>query len=79
MIAHREKRKAGFRRTTGWGRHTTMNPSDRLHCPECRGRLSAIFAHEMRCSDCARTIALVDGIIDFGGGRLPLDAEDTVA
>ncbi len=52
-----------------------MNPSDRLHCPECRGRLSAIFAHEMRCSDCARTIALVDGIVDFVGGRLPLDAE----
>jgi hypothetical protein len=52
-----------------------MNPSDRLHCPECRGRLSAIFAHEMRCSDCARTVALVDGIIDFVGGRLKLDAE----
>jgi SAM-dependent methyltransferase len=52
-----------------------MNPSDRLHCPECRGRLSAIFAHEMRCSDCARTFALVDGIIDFVDGRLPLANE----
>jgi hypothetical protein len=58
------------------GCRTTMNPSDRLHCPECRGRLSAIFAHEMRCSDCARTIALVDGIIDFVGEQPPLDAED---
>jgi SAM-dependent methyltransferase len=53
-----------------------MNPSDRLHCPDCRGRLTAIFAHEMRCSDCDRTIALVDGIIDFVGGGLPLDAEN---
>jgi SAM-dependent methyltransferase len=52
-----------------------MNPSDRLHCPECRGRLSAIFVHEMRCSDCARTVAVVDGISNFVGGRLKLDAE----
>jgi SAM-dependent methyltransferase len=73
MIAHREKRKAGF--LERMGRHTAMNPSDRLHCPECRGRLSAIFAHEMQCSDCARTIALIDGIIDFVGGRLVLEAE----
>jgi SAM-dependent methyltransferase len=71
MIAHREKRKAGFLNDR-MGRHTTMNPSDRLHCPQCRGRLSAILAHELRCSDCARTFALVDGIIDFVSGRPPL-------
>jgi hypothetical protein len=29
----------------------------------------------MRCSDCARTVAVVDGIINFVGGRLKLDAE----
>src|ERR1700722_10245280 len=49
-----------------------MNPSDRLHCPDCRGRLSAVLAREMRCSNCARSVALVGGIVDFVGERLPL-------
>src|ERR1700722_19754074 len=49
-----------------------MNLSDRLHCPDCQGRLSAVFAHEMRCSDCARSVALVGGIGDFVSERLPL-------
>jgi hypothetical protein len=49
-----------------------MNLSDRLHCPDCRGRLTTDLAHEMRCSDCGRTVALVDGIADFGSERVPL-------
>ncbi len=52
-----------------------MNPSDRLHCPECRGRLSETVAHEMRCSNCARTFAFAGGMINFRDRRPPLADE----
>jgi ubiquinone/menaquinone biosynthesis C-methylase UbiE len=47
-----------------------MTLSDRVHCPECRGRLVAADA-ELRCFDCGRTIPLADGIVDLVTGRSP--------
>jgi SAM-dependent methyltransferase len=49
-----------------------MNLSDRLHCPDCRGRLVEASADGWRCSNCDRTIALVDGIVDLVSELQPL-------
>jgi tRNA(Ile2) C34 agmatinyltransferase TiaS len=54
-----------------WDRHITMTLSDRLHCPDCQGRLDSTSAPGYRCSTCDRAIPLVDGIADFIGA-LPM-------
>ena len=55
-------------------RRSTMKLPDQLHCPACKGRLAAISADALRCTDCERTIPIVDGIADFVGDSLPLGA-----
>jgi SAM-dependent methyltransferase len=51
-----------------------MKLPDRLHCPNCKGRLTAVSAgispvgnsiDALRCTDCERTIPIVDGIANF--------------
>src|ERR1700712_4845298 len=49
-----------------------MNLQDRLHCPACQGRLSVAGDHGFRCSNCSHTVPVLDGIVDFLDGRLPL-------
>jgi 2-polyprenyl-3-methyl-5-hydroxy-6-metoxy-1,4-benzoquinol methylase len=44
-----------------------MNLIDRLHCPECHGRLATASASTLQCTDCERTIRIVDGTVDFAG------------
>jgi hypothetical protein len=57
-------------------RRTPMKLPDRLHCPNCKGRLvsapTAVFADALRCADCERAIQIIDGIGDFAGD--PLEA-----
>ena len=50
-----------------------MKLPDRLHCPNCKGRLSIVSAEALRCIACERTIQVVDGIADFVGDSLTLD------
>lgn len=56
-----------------------MKLPDRLHCPNCKGRListpTAVFADALRCADCERAIQMIDGIADFAGD--PLEATVT--
>ena len=49
-----------------------MNLQDCLHCPACQGRLSVAGDHGLRCSSCGHRVPVVDGIVDFLDGRLPL-------
>jgi hypothetical protein len=49
-----------------------MNLQDRLHCPACQGRLSVAGNHGFRCSNCSHTVPVLDEIVDFLDGRLPL-------
>jgi SAM-dependent methyltransferase len=51
-----------------------MKLPDRLHCPNCKDRLTAISADALRCPGCERTIQVVDGIADFVGDSLTLEA-----
>ena len=51
-----------------------MKLPDRLHCPNCKDRLTAVSADALRCPGCERTIQVVDGIADFVGGSLTLEA-----
>jgi SAM-dependent methyltransferase len=44
-----------------------MSLQDRLHCPECKGRLAPAPPGGLRCSDCGRTIPAADGVADFVG------------
>lgn len=44
-----------------------MNLPDRLHCPECKGRLDLVSANALRCTHCEQTFPVVDGIADFAG------------
>jgi SAM-dependent methyltransferase len=48
-----------------------MKLPEQLHCPACKGRLTAISAggstEALRCTACERTIQFVDGIADFAG------------
>jgi SAM-dependent methyltransferase len=50
-----------------------MKLPEQLHCPDCKGRLTAISAgnsaEALRCTGCQRTIQVVDGIADFVGDR----------
>jgi SAM-dependent methyltransferase len=48
-----------------------MNLPDRLHCPDCKGRLASDSVTELRCTACDRTVPMVDGIADFAVGRVP--------
>ncbi len=52
-----------------------MSLQDRLHCPECKGRLAPAPPGELRCSACGRTVPAADGVADFLGG-LALSAND---
>lgn len=55
-----------------------MKLSDRLHCPNCKGRLisasaalpTGVSADALRCADCERAVRVVDGIADFVGEPL---------
>jgi SAM-dependent methyltransferase len=51
-----------------------MRLPDRLHCPNCKGRLALVSADSLHCAACERTVAIVDGIADFVGKSLPLGA-----
>jgi SAM-dependent methyltransferase len=51
-----------------------MTLSDRLHCPNCQGRLASASADRLVCSGCDRNIAVVDGIVDLLSEHLPLPA-----
>jgi SAM-dependent methyltransferase len=46
-----------------------MTLTDRLHCPDCQGRLSANTVNTLRCTGCERIIPIIDGIADFIGDR----------
>ncbi len=50
-----------------------MKLADRLNCPSCNGRLATISANAMRCTDCERTIPVIDGVADFVGDAAALD------
>jgi SAM-dependent methyltransferase len=52
-----------------------MKLADKLHCPDCQGRLSFGSANVLLCSGCERTVQIVDGIADFIGAN-PLPATD---
>lgn len=60
-----------------------MHLADRLHCPRCKGRLTALAAvaakgftgDGLRCAHCEWIVPMVDGIADFVGGR-PVSASD---
>jgi ubiquinone/menaquinone biosynthesis C-methylase UbiE len=52
-----------------------MSLTDRLNCPECQGRLTSAFSHELVCSVCDRGFAITDGIVDLVGGRSPSGSE----
>jgi SAM-dependent methyltransferase len=47
-----------------------MKLPDRLHCPNCKGRLIPVPTDALRCVDCERAVQLVDGIADFVGESL---------
>jgi len=55
-----------------------MKLSDRLHCPNCKGRLiatpTAVFADALRCVDCERAVEVVKGVADFVGASLEANA-----
>jgi SAM-dependent methyltransferase len=59
-----------------------MKLSDQVHCPHCKGRLSAVSGDGLRCTGCQHVIPVVGGplpggIADFVAGSLPLaDATD---
>jgi hypothetical protein len=42
-----------------------MNLPDRLHCPDCKARLTTVSASQLQCTGCERTVPLIDGIADF--------------
>jgi SAM-dependent methyltransferase len=44
-----------------------MNLNDRLHCPNCASRLDLASPTELRCTECDRAIAVLDGVADFQG------------
>src|ERR1700721_1189454 len=54
-----------------------MKLPDRLHCPNCKGRLAFVSADVavdgLRCADCERTVPIRDGIADFAGDMLALN------
>ena len=45
-----------------------MNVANKVHCPACRGRLQ-VAGDRLACAGCAATVPVIDGIIDFVGGR----------
>jgi SAM-dependent methyltransferase len=47
---------------------------DRLHCPDCKGRLAAVSDVALRCTGCERIIRTVGDIADFVGDPLSLGA-----
>jgi SAM-dependent methyltransferase len=49
-----------------------MRLPDQLHCPDCKGRLTADSVDGLRCTVCERTVPLVDGIADFVHDIVPL-------
>lgn len=55
-----------------------MKLPDRLHCPNCKGRLTStptgVFADALRCADCERAVGVVDGVADFVGDLLESEA-----
>jgi ubiquinone/menaquinone biosynthesis C-methylase UbiE len=53
----------------------TLSLLDRLHCPDCQGRLVSNSATTLQCTGCERTIQIIDGIIDFAGDH-PVPATD---
>lgn len=54
-----------------------MTLQDRLHCPECKGRLTPAPPAELRCSACGRTIPAADGVADFlAGAALPANDQN---
>ena len=52
-----------------------MNLTDCRHCPDCKGRLAQSSATELHCTECERTIPLLEGIADFVGAD-GLDVND---
>nr|WP_294523071.1 class I SAM-dependent methyltransferase [uncultured Rhodopila sp.] len=48
-----------------------MNLHDRLHCPDCKGRLAPVSPNELSCTACGRTVAVADEIADFVGYAVP--------
>jgi 2-polyprenyl-3-methyl-5-hydroxy-6-metoxy-1,4-benzoquinol methylase len=52
-----------------------MNLLDRLHCPDCQGRLTSGSANTLRCTVCERTTRIIDGVADFAGDH-PVAATD---
>jgi SAM-dependent methyltransferase len=44
-----------------------MKLPDRIHCPNCKGRLTDVSASTLRCAGCGQTIPVIDGIADFAG------------
>jgi SAM-dependent methyltransferase len=52
-----------------------MKLPDRLHCPNCSGRLTVVSPDALRCTGCERSIRVVDGIADFIGDLFTLDPD----
>ena len=53
-----------------------MDLFDRLHCPQCKGRLQPASDDVLVCSLCDRTVPVVDGIGDFAAVATPTAATD---
>jgi SAM-dependent methyltransferase len=63
------------------------NLSDKLHCPRCKGRLTAVAAADpaaswpgvqrggLHCSNCDTLVPVIDGIADFVGDRTVPDGD----
>ncbi len=52
-----------------------MKLPDKLHCPNCKGRLASLSSGALLCGDCERTVQIVDGIADFAGDSLAVEPE----
>jgi SAM-dependent methyltransferase len=52
-----------------------MKLPDRIHCPNCKGRLTAVSATTLRCAGCGRTIPAIDDIADFADGPSEANAD----
>ena len=55
-----------------------MDLTDCLHCPDCKGHLVQSSPTELCCTECERTISVMEGIADFVSADAP-DVNDSQA
>ena len=53
--------------------------SDRLHCPSCKDRLTAVSPDTLNCANCGWISPIVDGVADFTDGSIAAGAENAGA